>query len=739
MFQLGDEAFPALRVVDNAPGSNLPVRPSRLVGRTSEVSEARRLLASHRLVTIIAVGGAGKTRLAIAVGEEELHHRSGGVWFVDMSAVISEADVPVAVAHGVGMQLGGGPPSGQVVRYLADQDALVILDNCEHVIDACAEFAEAMLGHRGETVLLATSREALDVEGEQVMHLGSLSTGDSAAEDSPAVRLFVERATAIQPGFGLDDSTAVTVARLCERLDGLPLAIELAAARITVMNPAELLAGLDDRFSLLSGARRRQRQRTLEATLDWSYDLLEVDHQRVLRALGVFVGGFDIDEVAAVVDMSRVAAVDAVESLVAKSLVVGAEGGEVSRFALLETLKAYAEDRLVDAGEARTARDRHLEYFHSLAMAHGRTLWSDVRLGDRLRFDRANLTAAIDWAARSDQWVRAGEVLLGTIAVYEMHGHEAEARELFERCERPISAVDPLLADQLRVSMLFPVGMLDDLATIVRCSRQLFDSDLAACRTFGLGWFAILCAIEESARADRYLEQASDQVALAHDEQPGLNADIAHQWLQFTTAFTLGLRGEFKAALDACGEAPDTLIAHDHQGIPGIALQVQSALYLLLLGEPEQALDRLADVDASAQPWNRSFTASQITGMRALVHLGLGDRNEAQSQIRAHALEAATGRIPRLGGDALVILAALAEAEQDNQTAIRLLLNSGVPKSQEMVQVANELARRLGVVQEHAAQLRAAIHDDSWTHGGTIGAEAALRELRTEITRRNWN
>ena len=219
------------------------------------------------------------------------------MWFVDLTAVMNEADVPGAVATSLGLPLTTGDPTAQIVRYLADKPALIILANCEHLIDACAGFTETFLAGKGPALILATSREAVAVDGEQIVVLSPL-TSDSA--DSPAVRLFIDRATAAEPRFELTASNSETVASICARLDGMPLAIELAAARMTVMNPAELLAGLDNRFQLLSGGRRRQRARTLEATLDWSYDLLDAEDQRVFRALGVFVDGFDIEAVAAV-------------------------------------------------------------------------------------------------------------------------------------------------------------------------------------------------------------------------------------------------------------------------------------------------------------------------------------------------------------------------------------------------------------------------------------------------------
>ena len=281
LFQVGPGDFPPLRVIDPWL-SNLPERPTRLIGREDDVSKVRRLLGTHRLVTLNAVGGSGKTRLALAVGESELAHRPGGVWFVDLAAVMSEPEVPEAIAGAIGLSLRVGDPVDQIVGYLSEQVALVILDNCEHMVDAVAEFAHRFLEVAGKSSLLATSREMLDVEGERIYRVSPLA---SDGPTSPGVTLFLDRAMAIDPEFSINQSNEASISALCLRLDGIPLAIELAAIQVGVMTPAELLAGLDDRFQLLSGGRRRGRQRTLEATLDWSYDLLDADAQRVFLSL----------------------------------------------------------------------------------------------------------------------------------------------------------------------------------------------------------------------------------------------------------------------------------------------------------------------------------------------------------------------------------------------------------------------------------------------------------------------
>ena len=369
------------------------------------------------------------------------------MWFVDLTAVQNEADVPGAVTTSLGLPLTTGDATAQIVRYLADKPALIILANCEHLIDACAGFTETFLAGKGPALILATSREAVAVDGEQIVVLSPL-TSDSA--DSPAVRLFIDRATAAEPRFELTASNSETVASICARLDGMPLAIELAAARMTVMNPAELLAGLDNRFQLLSGGRRRQRARTLEATLDWSYDLLDAEDQRVFRALGVFVDGFDIEAVAAVTTLTRAAAFDVVEALVSKSLVDRADHETVVRFRLLETVKAYAEDRLVDEREAAAIRNRHFDHFHRIATVHGRINAPELLLSRRLRPDRSNITAAYGWASATDQSVRAAELILAASGAFGLDSAWFEVIPLLRRSIERCAAIDTDLTERLK-------------------------------------------------------------------------------------------------------------------------------------------------------------------------------------------------------------------------------------------------------------------------------------------------
>ena len=434
IFQVGNEVFPPLRT-KGVVGSNLPIPANRAwwaVTKTFVIFGC--CWPEHRLVTLMAVGGTGKTRVAIEVADQELAHWRDGVWFVDLTQAGSDADVAVAVARSIGLAIQGGDVAGQVAASVASQSMLIVLDNCEHLIDACAELVHIVMAAGGSSKVLATSREWLDIDGEQVFQLRSLDTSDV---DSPAVQLFVQRARAIDPAFAADADGVV--AEVCRRLDGMPLAIELAAARVSVLTPAALLEGLDDRFRLLSGGRRRQRGRTLEATIDWSYDLLADDEQQFFRRLGVFIGSFDIAAAATVARTSAAEATDLIESLFARSLITGSTEWS-GRFQLLETLKAYAEDRLVDASEADDARERLHRHFAPASTPTLVAPMQSLSATVAMEPDHANITQAAEWLYGAELWSELADFLLHT----SLNNSRNESRnlELLGRCRTYVDDPD---------------------------------------------------------------------------------------------------------------------------------------------------------------------------------------------------------------------------------------------------------------------------------------------------------
>jgi predicted ATPase len=728
LYQMGDEQFPALRVVDPS-STNLPARPTRLIGRHDEVADVRKLLSEFRLVTVTAVGGAGKTRVAIAVGEAELPHRAGGVWFVDLTTVTNDADVGPGVGKAVGVTLRDGDGVDQVIEYLADEAALVILDNCEHVIVGCAEFAERFLATRGRAVLLATSRETLGVDGERVFALSTLA---AESGDDAAVRLFLDRATAADSRFSPDDATLDDVVDVCRHLDGLPLAIELAAARVTVMSVAELRAGLHDRFALLGGTPRRHRQRTLLATLDWSYDLLSPDEQRVLRSLAAFVAGFDLDAVSAVADVSRTAALAAVDALTAKSLIVRAAAGSRSRFSLLETVQAYAEDRLIAAGQSADARDRHLDHFYALATAQGHAGIAELRLGAALRPDLGNLTAAFEWAAITSRSNVAGELIAGCYSAYILDGAAMEARSLIERALGSLTSDQAELADCLRRSMVMTSAWLNDWSLYERSARELTRSPLAETRAFGFLALGVASPFSDRATSNQQLARARAELTSLTSTPADVMNDVLAGLIRWAEGRVSAAHGDLEAGLEGILAFLATCRAIDYFPTTTPRAAKLAAACQILLGDPASATKTVA--------WLESFDISTFNcdEIRALALLAQGDLAEAQDLIRAHAARGLTGRMRGQVCDSALLLAVLAYVEADHDTARKLLLDMGLGLEPATIVYSSHLAAWLDVAAKHNERQRLAISYNAASPQGSGGTRIATAAVRDELARRGW-
>ena len=411
--------FPALRSLDTP--TNLPTERSSFIGREADISAIRERLAEHRLVTLTGIGGSGKTRLALQVGALELGNYADGVFFVDLAPISDSELLASTVASACGLMLGDASGAGvasfedRLIAALARRKSLVIVDNCEHMVEAVADLLDRILADCPKMTLLATSREALAVEGEQVVPVSSLAVPDDAAltqaqlEANDAVRLFIERARAVKPGFVLGPDNRAAVVEICRRLDGIPLAIEFAAARVAHLSVPQIAERLQDRFRLLTGGRRRiQRQQTLSAALDWSHDLLSVDERIVFRRLAVFAGSFALDAAEGVCsgdDIDAAAVLDLLGSLVAKSLVttVSDDRGQ-TRYRLLETVRMYAADKLAAATESDTVRTGHRDWYLGWleAMPAARLFLTIAAQCDVAReFD--NLRACADWCLANDQ------------------------------------------------------------------------------------------------------------------------------------------------------------------------------------------------------------------------------------------------------------------------------------------------------------------------------------------------
>ncbi|MET0918407.1 MAG: winged helix-turn-helix domain-containing protein [Burkholderiales bacterium] len=455
--------------------TNLPEPLTSFVGREREIVEIKRLLPGCRLLTLVGIGGIGKTRLALQVAAEATDAYRDGVWFVELAPLVDPALVPSAVAQVLGVSEATGKPLLETLcsRVKARQ-LLLLLDNCEHLLDACARLADAMLRSAAELTIIATSREPLHVAGEQTYTLPALSLPDPSAgvdnvRAAEAVQLFVERAHRHQPEFELTAAHAPAVAQLCIHLDGIPLALELAAARVRSLSIEQINARLDDRFKLLTGGTRTAlpRQQTLRGTLDWSHGLLSEQERVVLRRLAIFVGGFTLEAAAAVVtdeSIDEFTVTDLLEQLVSRSLVIADTNDAGARYRMLETTRFYALEKLAEAGEADAIKRRHATCFRDRfeRAYHDWLRMSDAHWHAMYLPERDNVRVAIDWALGGDGDPIIGIALAGASAA--LWAELSLPGEGHQRLEAAIAQVESRTSKSDQARLWLWLGLLRKLS-----------------------------------------------------------------------------------------------------------------------------------------------------------------------------------------------------------------------------------------------------------------------------------
>ncbi|GAA4628714.1 BTAD domain-containing putative transcriptional regulator [Actinoallomurus vinaceus] len=464
--------------------SNLPARLTSFIGREEEIERVGKLLEENRLVTLTGPGGAGKTRLAIEAAARLTDRMPGGVWLIELAPVGDPGEVPQALLSTLGLRetalttgVRGAPPTSvepveRLVAALADERLLIVLDNCEHLIDSCARLADRVLADCPGVRVLATSREALGITGESLWPVPPLAfppadpsdvhgpahvTSLGEALDYPAVRLFVERGTAVRPGFTAETDLPAVLA-ICRRLDGMPLAIELAAARLRTMTAAQVADRLDDRFRLLTGGSRTAlpRHQTLRAVVDWSWDLLDDAERTLLRRVSVFAGGATLDSVEEVCDGD---VLDALTGLVEKSL-VSVDG--TGRYRVLETIRAYGAERLAEAGEATRVRRAHAHHFLRLAETAEPLLRTreQLRWLERLTAEYDNLHSALHWAIDVQDAALAVRYVAALGWFWFLRG---QRRECYLLAQEALALAGRAPAHAVAVATLFRViGSVDD-------------------------------------------------------------------------------------------------------------------------------------------------------------------------------------------------------------------------------------------------------------------------------------
>ena len=471
--------FPPLRTAKAAVSHNFPVQLTRFVGRGAQMTDLEKLLVDNRLVTLSGAGGAGKTRLAVEIATLIAAEYADGVWYVDLAPITDPGVVPVTVARAVGLpDQPGRSTMDALLRFVRDRQMLLVLDNCEHLLDACAELVVALLGAAPGLTVLATSREQIGVPGEATWRVPSLSVADEAIE------LFGDRARLARIDFSVTEDNAATVTEICERLDGMPLAIELAAARVRALSLAEILEGLHDRFRLLTGGARTavRRQQTLRASVDWSHALLTQPERVLFRRLAVFLGGFDLDGAQAVAgggDVERYQVLDLLTLLVDKSLVVAEEGRRATRYRMLETVRQYAQEKLGESREGNVVRTQHRDFY--VAMAAHLEPWgrrdNDWRI-EQMQTEIDNLRAAFAWSRER------GDIALALQFASSMQPLWAASR----RIQEGLSWLNAALADEerevapaVRARALIDRAMLD-MTIGVEDNSELAEKALAIAR-----------------------------------------------------------------------------------------------------------------------------------------------------------------------------------------------------------------------------------------------------------------
>ena len=629
------------------PAPSLPVTLTSFVGRHAELAEARALLQERRLLTLVGPGGMGKTRLALAVCDSVASEYQDGVVFVGLAPVADAGLLVQTVATALGLQA-EQTLLPALIQLLEPRQLLVMLDNCEHLAQACAEFVEQVLVSCPSVRILATSREPIGVRAETVWRVPALHLPQvdqmsdiQSLGQVEAVQLFVARARAVQRAFTLTEHNARAVAALCLRLDGIPLAIELAAARVRALSPAQLTARLDDRLRLLvdDGRTTPPRHQTLRATIDWSYDLLGDDERTLFARLAVFAGGWTLEAAESVCADDQLpldAVLDLLVRLVDRSLVIaepGQDGG--MRYWMLETLRQYARERMAEQPSADALQQRHAEYFLALAREAEPELYGASQLAwiNRLELELPNIRAALGWALRGGAVDIALELATALRFFWYLHGYYDEGCDWLQA---GLQHPDARVPSVTRARALNAVGYLRSLSGRRSEGAHYLREGLAIgralgdmpCVAFALRYLGTVANAENDARGARpYLEES-----LAYYRETGSRADVALGVMYLADA--LQLLGEYDHAERLYHESVDTLRALGNINILPYPLR-RLAYLALRQGNARRAAELYRESLASnRQVGERQGIAASLVGI-AEVAMALGDADDAARLIGA--------------------------------------------------------------------------------------------------------
>jgi predicted ATPase/class 3 adenylate cyclase len=600
--------FPPLRSLDAQP-NNLPLQLTSFVGRETEIAEITALLQAHRLVTLVGSGGVGKTRTSLQVAANLLDGLGDGVWFIEFAPLSSGEYIPTTVAQALGLTLASdGDPVGNLVRALKATHALLVFDNCEHLVEPAARVSAAILRGCPKVKILASSRQGLGIAGEETYRLPALdvptqtdadSLKASDAAQSAAIALFVERARSIDKRFVLTDENAATVAEICRRLDGIPLAIELAAARVKIFSPRQLREHLNERFRVLTGGSRDAlpHQQTLRSLIDWSHDLLDERERRLIRRVAIFVNGFTLEGAVAVGsgdDLDERDVFDVLASLVDKSLVLAEPAADALRYRLLESTRVYAREKLEAAGEREACAERHLRYLRNCfveakARSERTGLWAGLE--NLLATELEDVREALDWGVGGAGAPLGGELLA---ASGDMWANLGLAREGIARIEALLAVMaqgDPRILARLWTAVAWlagnsarPARAFEAAMEAVAYGHACGDPVTLANALSEYAWSAALI---------RRLEEA--ETALAEAESIPGDSVLLRLRLLDSRAYLSMVRGDFDAAANAYEQ-----LRREHRSLGNAAEERMQAVNLADVeharGQTERAIAIVREV-----------------------------------------------------------------------------------------------------------------------------------------------
>ena len=642
------------RGASRLPETNLPLELTSFVGREREMAEIEGLLVEGtRLLTLTGSGGCGKTRLALAVATDLVEQFEDGVWWVDLASLSDPDLVPQAVAQALMIREEPGQPLVETLaRDLASTELLLVLDNCEHLIEECAALTDALLRSCPKLRVIATSREALGIAGERAWLVPSLSLADpqhlAPLEELAryeAVKLFRERAKAINPTFELSEENAPAVARVCSRLEGMPLAIELAAARVRVLSVEQIASRLDDAFGLLKSESRTAdpRQRTLRATIDWSYELLSGEEQTLFQRLCVFAGGFTLEAAEAVCTGEGVEegeVLDLLSRLVDKSLVLVAERrGEEARYRLLETIRQYGQERLEESGEADEVRGRHAALFLTLAERAEPQLKGREQVAwlERLEREHDNLRAAMRWLLEEGGEIEAAVRLAWALWLFWWyHGHHAEGRRF---ADEMLEKRDALPID-LRAKAIWVRGIMSYGLESIERMNELFEESAALFRRVADDKSGLALALSGIGIAALQTGDMEPATAL-FEEALKLFREAANKWGVSNVLVDLGMvslgRRDHERAVQYFEEAL-TISREIGDRLSGYISLYNLALASRALGEHERAAQLYVEgLKLAVEVGDKANTAYCMEGLAGLI----SERGEPEQATRLFGASAA--------------------------------------------------------------------------------------------------